>query len=148
MIKVSLFCVGRLKEKFYIDAVAEYQKRLGRYCSFSITELPEYGDPVREGKELLAHIPAGSYIVALCIEGRMISSADLAAFLADRALSGDTRLCFLIGGSDGLSDEVKRHAAFRMSMSPMTFPHHLARVMLAEQLYRGFSINAGAKYHK
>jgi len=148
MLRISLLCVGRMKEAYFASAFEEYRKRLRRYCRFSMTELNEYSDPAREGLALSTRIPPGSYVVALCIEGKPFSSQELADFLAERAMSDDSRLCFLIGGSNGLSEAVKNRAALRLSMSPMTFPHHLARVMLMEQLYRAFSINAGAKYHK
>jgi len=141
MLRVTVVCQGRLKEKYYINACEEYEKRLNSYCQADIIEIAENAD-------VLPKIPKGSYVMALCVEGRKLSSPALAALLAQRALQGDSRLCFLIGGSEGLSEEVKNSADFCLSMSDMTFPHHLARVMLLEQLYRAFSINAGAKYHK
>ncbi len=137
-----------MKERFYADAFAEYEKRLGRYCSLELCELPETGDVEKEGAAALSRLPAGSYVTALCVEGRGMSSEELAALLRECALDGRSRLCFVIGGSEGLSDAVKERAQLRLSMSRMTFPHHLARVMLAEQLYRAFTINEGSKYHK
>ena len=148
MLKIQLICIGRLKEKFYIDACAEYEKRLRRFCNFEIIELPETGDIVRDGANMLSRIPSGARVVALCIEGKLHSSEELADCLSECALSGRSRLAFLIGGSDGLSPEVKSRSDLRLSMSPMTFPHHLARVMVLEQIYRAFSINEGGKYHK
>ena len=148
MLRVNLICVGRLKEKFYLDACAEYVKRLSRYCTLEITELPESGDTEREGENILAHIPAGARGVALCIEGKSCASEELAASLRERMNGGMSRLVLLIGGSNGLSDAVKQRADRRLSMSPMTFPHHLARIMLLEQLYRAFTILEGTKYHK
>lgn len=148
MLRVSLLCVGRLKERFYLDACGEYAKRLSRYCQLEITELPEQGDVEREGEALLSRLPAGARVVALCVEGESCSSEALAAALRDGMSGGCSRLCVLIGGSNGLSQAVKRRAHRRLSMSPMTFPHHLARVMALEQLYRAFSINEGTKYHK
>lgn len=148
MQRVQVICVGRLKEKFYIDACAEYEKRLGRYCSFELTELAETGDLSKDGAAVLAKIPSGAYVIALCIEGQLCSSEDMAKLFADCALQGRSRMVFLIGGSDGLAQEVKKRADIRLSMSRMTFPHHLARVMVLEQIYRAFSINEGTKYHK
>lgn len=141
MLRVTVICQGRLKEKYFAKACEEYIKRLNSYCQLDMIELLENGD-------VLGKIPKGSYVTALCIEGRKLSSPELAEFLQARAMGGDSRLCFLIGGSEGLSEAVKAAADFRLSMSDMTFPHHLARVMLLEQLYRAFSISAGAKYHK
>ena len=160
MHKVQLICVGKLKENFYIQAAAEYAKRLGPYCSLQITELPEERLPrdptpaqveaalAREGQSILAKLPPRSSLVALCVEGRLHSSEELAKLLDTWANRGETQLAFVIGGSFGLHPSVKERAWVRLSMSPMTFPHHLARVMLLEQLYRGFQINEGGRYHK
>ena len=148
MLRVQVICVGRLREKHYIDACAEYEKRLSRYCAFELTELPETGDLKKDGAAVLRAIPAGAFVAALCIEGELYSSERLASLLADCAVQGRSRVVFLIGGSDGLLSEVKSRADVKLSMSRMTFPHHLARVMLFEQIYRAFSINEGAKYHK
>ncbi len=141
MLRVSVICQGRLKEPYYIAACAEYLKRLGAYCKAEVTELPEEGD-------VAARIPKGAYVIALCIEGEKLSSPQLAEKLEKLAGRGVSRICLLIGGSDGLPEAVKAAADYRLSMSDMTFPHHLARVMVLEQLYRAFSISAGAKYHK
>ena len=141
MLRVSVICQGRLKEPYYIAACAEYLKRLGAYCKAEVTELPEDGD-------VAARIPKGAYVIALCIEGEKLSSPALAKKLEKLAGQGESRLCFLIGGSDGLPESVKAAADYQLSMSDMTFPHHLARVMLLEQLYRAFTITAGTKYHK
>ena len=141
MLRITILCQGRLKEKYYIDACGEYFKRLGAYCQPEVVELPENGD-------IAARIPKGAYTVALCIEGVKTDSPGLAAMLARCAAEGKSRVCFLIGGSDGLPEAAKQRADMRLSMSDMTFPHHLARVMLLEQIYRAFTINAGAKYHK
>lgn len=138
MLRVQLICTGKLKESFYAAACGEYNKRLQRYCAPEIIELPETGDIKRDG----------AFIVAMCIEGKSCSSEELASLMAQCAVQGKSRVCFLIGGSDGLSDEVKRAADVRLSMSRMTFPHHLARVMVLEQIYRAFNINEGGKYHK
>lgn len=141
MLRLSIICQGRLKEKYLIAACEEYQKRLTSYGSLDIMELAENGD-------ILPHIPKGAYVVAMAIEGKKMPSEGLAKLLEDCALGGRSRICFLIGGSDGLPEDVKKKADLRLSMSDMTFPHHLARVMLLEQIYRAFTINAGAKYHK
>ena len=141
MLRVTVLCQGRLKEPYYIDACREYLKRLTAYCKAEVIELPEDGD-------MAPKIPKGAYVIAMCIEGKKLDSPGLAAQLQKLATGGDSRICFLIGGSDGLSEAVKNLSDFRLSMSDMTFPHHLARVMLLEQIYRAFTISAGAKYHK
>ena len=148
MLKVKLICVGRLKEKFYIDACAEYIKRLGRYCRFELCEVQESGSLEKEGAAVLEKIPAGAFVIAMCIEGRLMDSETLAAEIAGRCTAGCSQIVLLIGGSDGLSERAKARAQLRLSMSPMTFPHHLARVMVLEQLYRAFTIQEGSKYHK
>ena len=160
MLNIKLICVGRMREKFYIDAFREYQKRLQGYCRLELTELPEerLGENpsaagiqnalTKEGQEILKNVPADAYLVALCVEGRQMPSEGVAGLIAGRENSGKPKLCFVIGGSFGLSEAVKARADLRLSMSEMTFPHHLARVMLIEQVYRGFKINEGARYHK
>ncbi|MBR6259345.1 MAG: 23S rRNA (pseudouridine(1915)-N(3))-methyltransferase RlmH [Oscillospiraceae bacterium] len=159
MLRVNIICVGKLKEKFYADAAGEYLKRLGAYCKAEITELPEekrpkepsetetYAAVSREGDALLERIPKGALTVAMCVEGREMPSEYMAE-LIEKASEKSGKLCFIIGGSDGLDERVKKAADIRLSMSKMTFPHHLARVMLIEQLYRGFKIMEGGKYHK
>ncbi len=152
MIGIRLICVGKLKERFYQDACAEYVKRLGAYCRLEICELPEEaGRPDglrREGARVLDSIAPGAFVIALCIEGESMSSEKLAERLAALQTRGVSRLCFVIGSSEGLDAAVKARADLRLSMSPMTFPHHLARVMVLEQMYRALSIAAGGKYHK
>lgn len=160
MQKITILCVGKLKEKFYAEAVAEYAKRLSRYCKLEIMELPEERLPEdpssaqiaaaleKEAANLRSKLPASAFVVALCVEGKLRSSEDLARMLADSADRGQSQVVFLIGGSFGLDPSVKALAAERLSMSPMTFPHHLARVMLLEQVYRAYQINAGTRYHK
>ncbi len=160
MLQVKLICVGKLRERFYIEAFEEYRKRLGAYCRFTLTEIAEQrlpDDPSeaqiaaaldREADALEKAVPAGAYVVALCVEGRQMSSPALAKALADWQSAGRSRVCFLVGGSCGLAERVKRRAELRLSVSEMTFPHHLFRVMLAEQIYRGFKINEGSRYHK
>ena len=160
MLNVKLICVGRMREKYYIEAFAEYAKRLGAYCRFECLELAEQrlGDTPseaeiaaaleKEGAEIMRAVPGDAFLVALCVEGRSLPSEAMARLIAERASSGKPKLCFVVGGSFGLSPAVKARADLRLSMSAMTFPHHLARVMLAEQIYRGFKINEGSKYHK
>ena len=148
MLRVQLICIGRLKESFYAAACEEYSKRLQRCCALDILELPETGDIKRDGAAMLARIGSGAFVVAMCIEGKGYSSEELASLMAQCAVQGKSRVCFLIGGSDGLSNEVKGKAKLRLSISEMTFPHQLMRVILLEQLYRAFNIAAGGKYHK
>lgn len=160
MRNVHILCVGKLKEKFYIDAAGEYAKRLGAYCDLRITELPEERLPqapsraqidaalAREAASIRAKLSPGSASVALCVEGKLHSSEDLAALMEGWASSSAKHLVFLIGGSYGLDETLKQEALVRLSMSPMTFPHHLARVMLLEQIYRAFKISEGSSYHK
>jgi 23S rRNA (pseudouridine1915-N3)-methyltransferase len=160
MLNVTLICVGKLKEKFYIAAVEEYRKRLRAHCRLEILELPEERLPDgpsqalidgaldREADRILARVPRNAALVALCVEGKLLSSEELAKQFNTFAVGGDSALCFVIGGSFGLHERVKRAARLRLSMSPMTFPHHLARVMVLEQIYRAFQISAGTKYHK
>ena len=150
MIGVRLICVGKLKESFYQQACAEYAKRLGAYCRLEICEL-EAGRPDglrREGARVMESILPGSYVIALCIEGESMSSEKLAKRLDELQTRGVSRITLVIGSSEGLDPAVKQRADLRLSMSPMTFPHHLARVMVLEQGYRALSIAAGAKYHK
>jgi len=160
MLNVRLVCVGKMREKHYIDAFSEYSKRLSAYCKFEAEELPEFrlGDNpsdreveaalAREAQEIEKRILPGSYVIAMYVEGRQLSSEELAGLLRDCAVTGKSRVCFIIGGSFGLHRSVKDRADLKLSMSKMTFPHHLARVMLAEQIYRGFSIIEGSRYHK
>ena len=160
MQKVTILCVGKLKEKFYMDAAAEYAKRLSRYCKLELVELPEERLPeepspaqieaalLKEAAAIRAKLPSGAALVALCVEGELRSSEALAWQMAAWASQGVGQLVFLIGGSFGLHPSIKEAAKLRLSMSPMTFPHHLARVMVLEQIYRAYQINAGTRYHK
>lgn len=160
MQKITVLCVGKLKEKFYLDATAEYGKRLQRLCKLEIIELPESRLPedpspaqIRqaldsEAAAIQQRLPKGGAVVALCIEGSACSSEEMSRRMAQLAVAGKTQLTFLIGGSVGLADRLKQQADWRLSMSPMTFPHHLARVMLLEQIYRAFQIQQGTRYHK
>lgn len=160
MLSVKLICVGRLKEKFYSEAVNEYKKRLAAFCRLEIEELPEQRLPdspsaaeidsalAGEASAIMARVPPGALLVSMCVEGEGMSSEELSRFITQSAVSGVSRLCFVIGGSYGLHESVKAASRLRLSMSEMTFPHHLARVMLLEQLYRAFKIADGSKYHK
>ena len=160
MQKVTILCVGKLKEKFYAEAVAEYSKRLKRHCTLEIVELPESrlpDDPspaeirqalAAEAALIEAKLPKGGAVIAMCIEGKELSSTALAEKVEQFGLSGASQLTFLIGGSVGLDASLKQKADLRLSMSPMTFPHHLARIMLLEQIYRAYQLLAGSKYHK
>lgn len=160
MFEITLITVGKLKEKFYLSAVSEYEKRLKGYCQFRILELPEYrlpDDPSpaeiaagleKEADLILSKIPKGSWFCVLTPEGKLISSEALAIKLKEVKLSGKSSACFLIGSSFGMAPRIKEKADFKLSMSPMTFPHHLARVMVLEQLYRAEAIQVGSKYHK
>jgi len=157
---VTVLCVGKLKEGYFRDACAEYLKRLGGFAKVQVIELdeerlPDAPSPAQieaalaaEGKRMLEKVPHGAALVALCIEGREQSSEALAATLSRWAVEGTSQVAFAIGSSFGLSPDVKAAAKLKLSMSPMTFPHGLARVMLLEQLYRAFQIESGGKYHK
>jgi 23S rRNA (pseudouridine1915-N3)-methyltransferase len=158
---IDLICLGKLNAKYCADGVAEYQKRLAAFANFRIIELPEEkieeknaSDAVirraldKEAKAILANVRKGAAIVALCVEGKQLSSEELADFLAQRAGSGAGDVAFVIGSSHGLADEVKRAAALRFSMGRITLPHQLARLVLTEQIYRACTINNGMKYHK
>ena len=160
MLSVVLVCVGKLKEQFYVDAAAEYAKRLSAYCKLNIVELPEQKLPKKpspgeieaaldkEAAAIRARIPPSSRVVALCIEGRLRSSEELVRMFPSSEYTIYKHLVFLVGGSYGLHPSIKAEAQLQLSMSPMTFPHHLARVMLLEQIYRAFKIQEGSDYHK
>ena len=160
MRSITVLCVGKLKEPYWREACAEYAKRLGAFCRFSIVEVDEERVPDKvspaqirtaveaEGRRLLAKAAPQALLVPLCIEGKELSSPALAGWLEEQAVCGRGDVVFVIGGSWGLSEEVKRAGALRLSMSPMTFPHQLARVMLCEQIYRAMQIISGGKYHK
>ena len=147
MLSIRLICVGKMKEKFYIDAYNEYAKRLSAYCRLELTEIPE-SSLDKEAAAVIKYLDKSAYVIAMAIEGEKLSSEALAEKINSLAVNGTSQIVFIIGGSEGLSDDVKRRADCRLSMSDMTFPHHLARVMLAEQIYRSFKINEGSRYHK
>ena len=156
---MALICMGRLKEKYWRDAATEYEKRLSRFGKWETIELPDLPEPAnsspaieeqikkKEGEAILARIRDGDIVVCLCIDGRQMDSVQLSAKLTELIDTG-RRVVFVIGGSLGLSPEVVRRAQLRLSFSPMTFPHQLARIMLLEQTYRALKIAAGERYHK
>ena len=160
MFEITLLTVGKLKEKFYLSAAAEYEKRLKAYCKFSIVELPETRLPEdpspaeisagleKEADLILSKIPKSAFFCVLTPEGKSLSSEALAEKLSQVKVSGRSAACFLIGSSFGIAPRVKAAADLKLSMSAMTFPHHLARIMVLEQLYRAEAIQAGSKYHK
>ncbi|MDY2629304.1 MAG: 23S rRNA (pseudouridine(1915)-N(3))-methyltransferase RlmH [Lachnospiraceae bacterium] len=158
--KISVLSVGKIKEKYFTAAIAEYSKRLGRYCKLEIIEVQDEKTPdkapeaintqirEKEGERLLSNIREDSYVIALAIQGKELSSEQLADKISGLALNGKSHIVFVIGGSLGLSDAVLKRADYQLSFSPMTFPHQLMRVILLEQVYRAFKINAGEPYHK
>lgn len=160
MFSITLICMGKCKEKFYIAAAEEYAKRMKGYCEFRLLELPEYRLPenpsqseiqqglAKEAEAIRKAIPKGAWFCTLTPEGKLLSSEELADTMKTVKNSGKSAACFLIGSSFGMDPSLKAQAEFKLSMSKMTFPHHLARVMVLEQLYRAESIQAGSKYHK
>ena len=160
MFDITLIVMGKLKEKFYLSAAAEYEKRLKGYCSFKIIELPEHRLPEdpspaeiqagldKEAELIFAKVPKNSWLCIFTPEGKILSSEEFAGKLKDVKNSGKSSACFLIGSSFGISQKVKDKADFKLSMGRMTFPHHLARIMVLEQIYRAEAIQAGSKYHK
>ena len=166
MVKLDIIFVGTLKERWLTDAVAEYEKRISAWtiCRFirriqkfrsrpeRLSDKPSPAEVQnaikREGERIIAAIPPRSHVIALCVEGKQLSSPEFSEKLVSLESCGVSEFCFIIGGSDGLSDEVKKRAAMHLSISEMTFPHQLMRVILLEQIYRAFSIASGGKYHK
>ena len=160
MLNMRIVCVGKLREQFYIDAFNEYSKRLSAYCKFECVELNETklgSSPSdkeiaaaldKEAVDIERALGKDAYVIAMCVEGKQLKSEDFAQKINSLAVSGRGRICFVIGGSFGISQRIKQRADMRLSMSEMTFPHLLARVMLAEQIYRAFTIIKGSKYHK
>ena len=160
MFDITLITMGKLKEPFYISAASEYTKRLSGYCKFTLLELPECRLPEnpspaeisagleKEADLILSKIPKGAWFCVFTPEGKLLSSEDFAKQLKTVKNAGKSSACFLIGSSFGMAPRVKQRADFRLSMGPMTFPHHLARIMVLEQLYRAEAIQAGSKYHK
>ncbi|RKJ05828.1 23S rRNA (pseudouridine(1915)-N(3))-methyltransferase RlmH [bacterium D16-54] len=158
--KITVVAVGKIKEKFFADAVSEYRKRLGRYCKLEILQVADEKTPDgagealekqikdREGERLLSHIRDGEYVFALAIEGKMMSSEEMAQKMERLGVEGRSQVVFVIGGSLGLSEAVLRRADEHLSFSKMTFPHQLMRVILLEQIYRSYRIMTGGPYHK
>ena len=156
---MALICMGKLKEKYWRDAAAEYEKRLSRFGKWETIELPDLPEPSnsspaieeqikkKEGDAILSKIRDGDVVVCLCIDGRQMDSVQLSRKMTELIDTG-RRGVFVIGGSLGLADEVVRRAQVKLSFSPMTFPHQLARIMLLEQTYRALKIAAGERYHK
>ena len=157
---VTIICVGKLREKYFLDAAEEYMKRLKRIMPVTVIELPDEPEPAqpseklneavmkREGEKILQKIGQQDHVIAMCIDGKQYESTELAAKMSTLFTQGKSNITFLIGGSLGLHPDVLKRANERMSMSKMTFPHQLARVMLLEQLFRAAKINAGERYHK
>ena len=161
MIKINIICIGKIKEKYFTDAIAEYAKRLTAFCKFNIIELSEEriksNIPNRsqidevifsEGKRIMQKISPSDYVVAMCIEGKSMSSEELSKLIDNASVSGKSTVDFIIGGSYGLDESVKKRADVRLSMSRMTFPHQMARMILSERIYRAFEISSNGKYHK
>ena len=157
---ISIIAVGKLKEKYLKEAISEYSKRLGRYCKFEIIELQDEKTPdnasereeelikEKEGKSILSKIKDNAYVIAMDLNGKQLTSVEFAKFISDCGIKGNSNLVFVIGGSLGLSQEVIKRADYKLCFSKMTFPHQLFRVMLLEQIYRGYRINNNESYHK
>ncbi len=147
---IHIVCIGKLKEKYWQDAAAEYIKRLSRFCKLSVTELSESKSDSKEeeSEEILGRIPKESYVIALDVGGKRLSSEGFAEKISELALNGSSDICFIIGGSNGFDDRVRKTADMRLSFSDFTFPHQLMRVILLEQIYRAFKIINNEKYHK
>ena len=145
--KITLVAVGKLKEKFLVDGVAEYLKRLKPFAKIEIREVAEQKSVAEEGKKILAQVPKENFIFVLDVAGEFLTSEDFAKKISDLNLRGVSDITFIIGGAFGLSDEVKKISDFRLSFSKMTFTHQMARLILVEQIYRAFKINRGEPYH-
>ena len=158
--QIDIIAPGRVKEQYLRDAVEEYSKRLSRYCRLNIIEVADEKTPehategverqikAKEGERIVKHLRDGAFVIALAIDGKQLSSEELAAKVNDLGLRGVSHIQFIIGGSIGLDDAILRRADFKLSFSKMTFPHQLMRVILLEQIYRAYKINAGEPYHK
>ena len=156
---INIICVGKIKEDYFSKAAAEFEKRLSRFCSINVIQIPDKSIPDNpspaecsavlntEGEQILKKIGKSDIVIAMCIEGKNLSSEEFAAKLSDFQMQSST-IDFVVGGSLGLSDEVKKRADFKLSMSKMTFPHRIARLMLEEQIYRAFKILSNETYHK
>lgn len=158
--KIKLIVLGKLKEKYLKDGIAEYGKRLSRFCDFKIIELadekiPDNPSPAeeqtvlkKEGEKVLKQLQPNDYVIPLCVEGTLLSSEQLAKTIENAGNNGFNSIAFIIGGSLGLADEVKKAGHIKLSFSKMTFPHQLMRLCLTEQIYRAFKINNNETYHK
>lgn len=157
---ITIIAVGKLKEKYIKDAVGEYSKRLSRYCKLNIVEVQDEKTPdnasegeediikEKEGRRVLKYVNDNMYVVALDLNGTMMASEEFSKFIGDLGLSGKSNIAFIIGGSLGISSEVLKRSHYKLCFSKMTFPHQLFRIMLLEQIYRGFRIIKGEPYHK
>ena len=157
---ITIITVGKLKERYFKEAVEEYSTRLSKYCKLEIVEVPDEKAPEnlsptqeliiiqKEGQGILRYVKEDTYLIALAIQGKQLSSEGLADLINDLGIKGRSNIAFAIGGSLGLSEEVLKRADYKLSFSPMTFPHQLMRVILLEQVYRGFRIIKGEPYHK
>ena len=157
---IDIICVGKVKERYLRDAIAEYAKRLGRYCKLNILEVADEKTPdhasegterqikAKEGERIAKHIKPGAFVIALAIDGQQLDSVGFARKISQLGLQGASHLQFIIGGSIGLEDAILKQANYRLSFSHMTFPHQLMRVILLEQIYRAYKINAHEPYHK
>lgn len=160
MLQINILYVGNIKDKFFAEAVKEYEKRLSSFCKIKNIELKEEKPPEnpsdseialvirKEGDRLLEALPKKGYKIALCVEGTQISSEELANKLSSVTVAGDSEITFIIGGAFGMDERVKKAANFRLSISKMTFTHRMMRVILAEQIYRALNILSGGNYHK
>ncbi|MBW3088344.1 23S rRNA (pseudouridine(1915)-N(3))-methyltransferase RlmH [Bifidobacterium sp. 82T24] len=158
--RIDIIGVGKIKERYLRDGIAEYAKRLGRYCKFNIIEVADEKTPEhasdgverliksKEGERIARHLRDDAYVIALAINGKQLSSERFAAHINDLGLHGTSHIQFVIGGSIGLDDAILKRADYLLSFSKMTFPHQLMRMVLAEQIYRAYKINAGEPYHK
>lgn len=158
--RITILCVGKIKEKYFTMAIEEYSKRLSRYCKIDVIEIPDEKTPdnaseaeelqikKKEGDKILANLKEGAYVIALAIEGKMLDSVELAKKIEEVGTYGASHIIFVIGGSLGLYEEVLKRADYKLSFSRMTFPHQLMRVVLLEQVYRAYRINTNQPYHK
>lgn len=158
--KITVLCVGKIKEKYFTLGIDEYAKRLSRYCKLEIIEVPDEKTPdnasdneelqikAKEGDKLLKHIKDNAYVIALAIEGKMLTSEELSGKMEQLGINGDSNVIFVIGGSLGLDKRILDRADYKLSFSKMTFPHQMMRMVLLEQIYRGYRIMKGEPYHK
>lgn len=158
--RITVVCVGKIKEKYFTMGIDEYSKRLSRYCKLEILQVPDEKTPdnaseaeelmikKKEGERILKNIKDNAYVIALAIEGKMLTSEELADKIDKLGVGGDSHIVFVIGGSLGLDDEVLKRADYKLSFSKMTFPHQMMRMVLLEQVYRGYRIINGEPYHK